>query len=497
MSKKLTVAFFIITSFWFLFTFKLTDVPPGINGDEANIGLNSVLIAQTGKDARGSVLPLFSSVPDSFDWKQPVTVYATAVAFKIFGSSYFVLRSISVFFALLSALTLFLLINQIKGFKLALAGLLIFATTPIIMIQSHLALENIAPVPFICLWLLMLYKYHISQKRKYLIFSAASLGLALFSYLGLRLITPTLVLATLLFLYFSSRKQKTKLVLKKLLIFIVALLPFFILLLLARSQYPGVILGLFRPYNLSSYQDVFLPYISSFDPSFLFITGDVTPYHSTGKHGVFLLASLPLFVLGIIRIIQKRDLFLSFVLVSFFLVPLFFGLGSTIHRGSRLLSLVPLFVVVATIGFEYILAFKNMLLKTFSILLVIFLIILNYGDFLNDYWYHYPQRVKQEFAAPVHKAFESLKQLSDENNLQPFIQNDLPLQNPLAFSFFEQAYFPNQLERWKNAALAKNGIIILVDSAGLASLDPSRIMVEKIAGTDYALVTNKYSDEKN
>lgn len=491
MAKKLFFIFFIVTFFWFLFTFKLTDVPPGINGDEAVIGYNATLISQTGKDARGNFLPLFSSVPESFDWKQPVTVYATAVAFKIFGSSYFVLRSVSVFFALLSALTLFLLINQIRGLNLALASLLIFATTPIIMIQSHLALENIAPVPFICLWLLMLYKYHTSQKRKYLIFSAASLGLALFSYLGLRLIAPALIIATLWFLYFINRKKKIGVFLKTWLIFIAAILPFFILLLLARSQYPGAILGLFRPYNLSSYQDVFLPYISSFDPSFLFITGDVTPYHSTGKHGVFLLATLPLFVAGAIRIIQKRDLFLSFVLISFFLVPLFFGFGSTIHRGSRLLSLVPLFVVVATIGFEYILVFKNKVLKTFSILLVIFLIILNYGDFLNDYWYHYPQRVKQEFATPLHKAFELLKKLSRENNLKPFMQNDLPLQNPTAFSFFEQAYFLNKLEKWtKNNSLPEKSAVF-VDSTGVALIDTLKTRVEKIEGTDYALVINK------
>lgn len=474
MTKKFALFFLIITAFWFLFTFRLTDVPPGINGDEAAIGYNAALISQTGKDARGNFLPLFTSMPESFDWKQPVTVYATALAFKIFGSSYFVLRAVSVFFTLISALLIYLLINRVMGFKKAILGLLIFAVIPAVMIQSHLALENIAPLPFISFWLLMLYQYSTNRKTKYLIFSAVSLGFALFSYLGLRLIIPVLAITSLGFLGKS---------LKKWLIFVTCILPFFLLLLLARNQYPGSALGVFKSYQISSYQDLILPYISSFDPSFLFLSGDTTPYHSTGKHGVFLLATLPLFILGIIRIIQKRNRFLVFVLATFFLVPLFFGLGSTVHRGSRLLVLVPLFVVIATVGFAQ-------MRKIFAAA-IIFLIILNFGDFLNDYWYHYPRRVKQEFAAPLHKAFASLKKLSEDSNLKPHIQEDLPLQNPTAFLFFEQAYFPDKLERWRGDGLPEGKAVIFVDSTGLAAFKSTKMKVEKIARTDYALVTNE------
>lgn len=484
MIKKLVVAFFITTSLWFLFTYKLTDVPPGINGDEAVIGYNAALISRTGKDARGNFLPFFSSIKDSLDWKQPITIYATAIAFKLFGPSYFTLRAVSVIFALLSASLIFLLIDQIRGFKLALVGLFIFATTPIIMIQSHLALENIAPIPFISLWLLMLYQYFKKQNLRYMIVAAVSLGFALYSYLGLRLIIIPLIILSLAFLYFIDRRRAW-------FTFVISVSPFIILLFLVKSQYPGAILGLFRPHSIASYQELIMPYISSFDPSFLFITGDVTPYHSTGKHGVFLLATLPLFILGVIKIIQKRNPFLTFVLTAFFIIPLFFGLGSNIHRGSRLLSLVPLFEIVATIGFEYILALKNIFTKILLTAFIALLILLNFGDFLNDYWYYYPQRVKQEFAVPVHKAFESLEKLSKENNLKPLIQNDLPLQNPNAFSFFEQSYFPNKLERWMKNDLFPEGSVIFVDSTGMALIKTSKIRMEKIEGTDYALVVNK------
>ncbi|MDP3758135.1 MAG: hypothetical protein Q8Q86_00290, partial [Candidatus Daviesbacteria bacterium] len=81
---------------WFLFTFRILDVPPGINGDEAVIGYNAALVARNGFDSNGKFLPLFTASAGSRDWKQPVTFYSTVLAFRIFGTTYFVLRAVSV-----------------------------------------------------------------------------------------------------------------------------------------------------------------------------------------------------------------------------------------------------------------------------------------------------------------------------------------------------------------------------------------------------------------
>ena len=85
----------ILLFFWFLLTFRITQVPPGINGDEAAIGYNAALVARTGQDQNGRHFPLFVSVFDLTDWKQPVTFYSTVLAFKIFGPSYSILREVS------------------------------------------------------------------------------------------------------------------------------------------------------------------------------------------------------------------------------------------------------------------------------------------------------------------------------------------------------------------------------------------------------------------
>lgn len=474
---------------WFLFTYRILDVPPGINGDEAVIGYNAALVASSGYDANGKFLPLFTSMSDSYDWKQPVTFYSEVLAFRILGPSYFTLRAVSVFFVLISGFVIFLLVRELFGLKSAVWSLVIFATTPIIMIQSHLALENIAPVPFIAFWLWMLVKYSREPKTKFLILSSVSLGFSVYSYLGLRLIMPILALLTISFIYFLNKKISVKII-NRICFFSLALIPFLIIFFVAKNQYPGSLLGQYRSYQITSYQQLLLPYISSFDPSFLFIKGDVAPYHSTGKHGVFLLASLPLFAFGIAKILQKRQPVLIFIAISFFLIPVLFGLGSDIHRGSRLLSLIPPYIVISALGIISLLNIRKKIWRYLSVFIIFSLIIFNFADFLNDYWYEYPKRIKNNFSKPLHKALEKSKVLSQKNNLTVFIQNDLYLENPLAVDFFEQVYFPNKLLKWGLGPDVPDSSIIIVNPADVENR-LTDLEIENIEGNDLVLVINK------
>lgn len=481
----------LVTFGWFFYTLKITEVPPGINGDEAVIGYNAALVARTGFDSRGNYLPIFTTMPDSLDWKQPVTFYATVLVFKLFGPSYFTLRAVSTIFVLLSGFLIFLLIKELLGYRTAILGLLIFFTIPIVMIQSHLAIENIAPVPLVAFWLWMIIKYAKVPKLKYLSLAGASLGLSTYSYLGLRLIMPILMFLSVAFIYYLNKKSLKRAV-KHIIVFLLVTIPFLFFLLLLKNQYPGAILGQYRGYNITSYQQLILPYISSFDPSFLFISGDITPYHSTGKHGVFLLASLPLFILGAIKIIQNRSPILFFSLISFFLIPLLFGLGSDIHRGSRLLASVPFYTLISSAGFIFIWNIKDRLWRMGLISLLLFLMVANYTDFLTDYWYDYPKRVQSEFARPIHIAFQTLYDESNKLNLTPYMQRGLEGQNPTAFKFFEEIYFQSQLKRWETNSLPEDSVI-LANMAGIKEkgLDEKNLKSLELENLDYYLLKNK------
>lgn len=461
-----TIIFLIILSIlgWFLLTFRITDAPPGINGDEATLGLSVYLISQTGHDSEGRFLPIFTKIGAVPDWKHPVTVYITALIFKIFGPSLFTLRATSVIFTLISIWIIYYLLKELVDGKTAFIGVLLFIATPIVMIQSHLAHENIAPIPFVSFWLLMVIKYTKKQNQKLLLFAGISLGLSIFTYFGMRIISPVLIVLTLLYVYYLKNKNGVKYI-NHIKWFILGLFPAIVILLIAKLYYPGSVLGLYRPYKIGDYQSLILPFISAFDPSFLYINGDSTPYHSTGKHGMFLLATLPLFIFGMVDIIRNKKPIRVFILISFFLIPFLFGLASTVHRASRLLVLVPSYIAISAIGFNAIRAFKWKIVNRAILIVIFFLISLNFIDFVSDYWFDYPQRVNQSFEKPVHNVFKRVEGIAKKENLKVFIHDDIILRRPSAYIFFANAYLTNRWEKWEENStdLPKNSIVLVTD----------------------------------
>ena len=381
MKKILVVILFCFLSFLLLF-YKIGTVPPGINGDEVGIGHNAYLISKNLTDENNNFLPLFVFAKDS-DWKQPVTVYTTALIFRIFGPSLPALRATSILFVLASIVIFYFLAKETFNFKFFIVGTLILLTVPIIMIQSHLALENIAVLPFIFFWLLMLARYEGLKKPVYLFLGGVALGVSVYSYLGMRLIIPVLSLITLI----HFRRN-----LKKSIHFLLGVLPFFAFLYVANFYYPGAVVGHYNA-PFPSINEFLLRYLSVFDISFLFLKGDITSYHSTGKAGMFLIASLPIFIIGIGKILKEKKPFEMLILWSFFLSPILFGLVPEIYRASRLLALIPFYTIISTIGFFAV-------PKKIGIVVLI-LMAANYLFFARDYWYDYSTRVKGRFPLTI------------------------------------------------------------------------------------------------
>jgi len=152
--------------------------------------------------------------------------------------------------------------------------------------------------------------------------------------------------------------------------------------LFAGAHYPGAVLGGARP-KIMTYYDFFYPYLSSFDPGFLFITGDATPFHSTGHHGMFLLFTLPFFAVGLYACLRKKFNY-QFLLWSFFSAPLLMGFVDSVHRASRTMCLVPFFVVISIVGLDYLWQHRWRYSK-FLVLALSALIIFNFLDFFHYY----------------------------------------------------------------------------------------------------------------
>ncbi len=471
-TKILTVIFFAIL-LWTFFSYRLVEIPPGITIDEAAFGYNGALLAKTLRDENRRFLPFFVLSIDGQDWRQPVTQYVTAITFKFFGSSFYNLRSVSTFFAVISTILFFYLLQIIKNFKFALLGILIFITTPILFIQSHMGLDNIAPLPFVILWLIGIVKYQHSKKISFLILSGLSLGMSIYSYKAMRLIVPVWSGLSTLYLYWLSYdpKQKTFFSFKRyrsVYIFIASVIPFFLIMPILQKLYPGALFG-GASASFDSYQQFFLGYLSNLDPSFLYITGDSTPYHSVGNYGALLLSTLPLFLVGAYQAIRQKNIF-TFVLVAFLIAPLFFGIVGSIHRASRLLAILPLYSLICALGISSFYKIKN---KRFKVIpaLIILLILLNALDFFRYYFLIYPSyyQTLDSFKTRSNDSYQVLAQQASKRGLRPFIQREIYQSDGAAAKFFGAAYF-NNVGIWDTRDKIPDKSILLTTSERLSGM---------------------------
>lgn len=428
---KIPFFFWIIISaiIVLFFSYKILEVPMGLSADESAFGYNATLLSKTGRDENGRFMPVFVLSLKGQDWRQPVTQYYLTAFFKFFGPSVFNLRFSTVFITLASFFLL-LFFSPIAA--------LIFLLVPLVMIQTHMGLDNIMPIPFTIIWLIGLFQYTKTKNLKHLIYSAIALGISFYTYKGMRAVTPVWSILSCCYIFYLNQYSFKKL--KPIIIFSLAIFPFYLAIPFLNVKYPGSILGGSQPKITNIYEFIY-PYLSSFDPTFLFIKGDSTPFHSTNRHGMYLLATLPLFFLGIYNLIKKNDKFYNLILIAFFIGPILYGLIDSVHRASRLMCLIPLFCLITTHAVDYLIQNKHRL----TIIVFFFLIIFNYVDFLIYYYGPYQKFTQNYFGTlEPYKSYKKLAKEAKNLNLTPYVDEDL------VEKFFITIYFgpkPNILDK--------------------------------------------------
>lgn len=442
------VGLFLIGVF---FSYRLTEVPSGLTVDEVAFGYNATLLAESLHDQNGSLMPIFVHAIDGQQWLQPVTQYFIAGFFKLFGASVFNLRLTSVVITLLSVCLLFFVAYRLQGKVFAFVSAFIFLTTPLIMIQSHMAVDNIMTIPFTILWLTGICLFEKTGKFKYLILAGVSLGIGFYTYKGMRAIVPVWSLLTLAYLGWDLLKKSLALKnLKPILYFLLSLAPFVLIIPYLHLQYPGAVFAGARPTQMPWYEYVY-PYLSSFDLTFLFVKGDATPYHSTGRHGMFLLTSLPFFLVGLYHALSRGKYWIL-VLTAFFVAPILYGTVGSVHRASRLMAIIPLYALIAAFGATWMWEQKKKLvnLKLF-VALVILLMAFNYYDFLKYYWFTYPKFTLNVFGdMRNHESYKILAEVSKNRGLTPYIFRDVYKGDGEHAHFYEAIYFKGKVNLWEN-----------------------------------------------
>lgn len=199
--------------------YKISEITPGIYGDEVTVGRKSLeLLAKPG-------LPPFDGV---YSHPTPL-MYMTAGSIQVLGRTKLALRLPSVVFAALAVVAFYILLRLFFPFKVAVAGamLLVFQYTAVVL--SRLAYEPSASMFFQLVTLIFLSLYYKLKKKIYLIGIALSLGAGLYTYLNFRAFAVVVFVVTLILIgtfYKNNFKQDLFLFLATLFIAVMPLVSY-------------------------------------------------------------------------------------------------------------------------------------------------------------------------------------------------------------------------------------------------------------------------------
>lgn len=448
----------------FLRLYKLSDVPPGVNRDEAAIGYTAYSLLKTGRDEYGRLLPL--SFQSFGDWKLPLYIYTTVPFVKIFGLTETAVRLPSALAGILTVFLTFFLVRELFGkTSLALLTTALLAIAPWHLHLSRVESESNVAVLWIVLALLLFLK---GLKRPWFMgLSLPIFALTYYTYHGNHVFTTLLILG--LSLIYVRDLPRTKHLLIGTIVF--SLLTAFIFMQTFLSADKTKISGIsifgnpttvhekielprnehinpnsliprfFHNRVLYSLETVFQNYLKAFSPEFLFISGGANRAHNVANFGNMYLAEAPFFFLGIYVLLgslqKKQNRFLLWWLL---ISPVAASITKDAPHTNRMFAIFPLPPLLVALGMLWIL--ENVKLRAVRLSLawiMVIALLINFGVYLERYYIHFPRNESQYWG-------KEYKQLNGLLNSQEYSRKKIvmsrPEYSPYIFLLFYSGYDP-------------------------------------------------------
>ena len=355
---------FLVAATVALYATRLGYAPIYLIHDEVKFSLQAIAIAESGHDLNGRLLPVYFSEPEFVAGRDPMMIYATALALRVLPLSDASVRLSTALVGVIDVLLILVLARQVfKSDVLALAAAAMLALAPGHFIHSRMALSVMYPLPFVILWLIGLSRFTEQGSRRAIYFGAAALGLGIYGYLAGMIMMPLYLVFTGLIL---AEKRALRLVPGVVAAFACVLIPIVIWQLVHPER-----AAIFGAYRVGDVTSGVTPGISSFlamsrvklmvgawwsyfDPDYLFLSGDSSMTNSTRQAGLFPLAAAVLMPLGIYALASRRGL-ARLVLVGLISAPLAVVLTGTLDLNRyRGLFVLPFGVLVSTYGLEFL-----------------------------------------------------------------------------------------------------------------------------------------------
>lgn len=419
MSKKLLLIFiFILVIAASLRLYRITDIPPGVNRDEASIGYTAYSLLQTGRDEYGRVFPF--SFESFGDWKLPLYIYTVVPFVSVFGLSEFAVRMPSAIFGILSVFLTFYLVKILfKNNLLAFTTMFLAAVYPWSVHLSRVESESNTAV-FLTLLGMILFLKSLNSKNWLIIPSLICFALTYFAYAGNHIFT-TLLLGGLFYIY-RSKIPRTKITLVGVVILIVLAGFIFSKTLFEadKTKISGISIfgdpsvvhakieiprnehndskSLFTRaiHNRFAYaaEKIVQNYINSFSPQFLFVKGGGNNSHNILDFGNMYLAEAPFLFLGLIYLLvikkgKERDLILLWLFIS----PIAASITKDAPHTNRMFAVFPMLSLISAFGIYWLLTeiIRKKIIKKLFAVFIICLFIVNISIYLDRYFIHFPR----------------------------------------------------------------------------------------------------------
>lgn len=397
----------------FIRLYQLGAIPVSLYWDETAIGYDAYALTVWGKDMHGNN-GLQAIFPSYGDYKLPMYIWLDSIVMRLTGPTPFGVRLLSALAGIALIALMYLLAKELfHNSRVAGIASLVLAFLPVDILFSRTGFESHLAVLFVGF---TLYFWLLSRRKPWVLgISSITGAAAVYAYFSARIVVPLLAIVTLTTLWKQVNWRWRSIFVGSLLFWIVLLFPiyqspyydasnqfrlstanlsdtgsFALKSNIMREQSGnGPISRIVYHRYLLQAKEIINHITVHFDPRFLFISGDMNLRHGTTKIGLLLLSMLPFFVIGWIRLIQKR-FWVGLLLFGTWIASIIpAAIPMEVPHALRSLSATLVFPLVIAYGSVWAWSWKK-----WRMVIVILLSVagLEFALFAEDYLVHYPIR---------------------------------------------------------------------------------------------------------
>ncbi len=467
MKKKVVLLFFTILFVGILLRiYKVTEIPPGVNRDEASIGYTAYSLLFTGKDEYGRFFPL--SFQSFGDWKLPLYIYATIPAVKFLGLNELAVRVVSILAGIATIILSYLFVKELfKKESLAILTMFLVAVSPWHVHLSRVESESNTAVFLMSLSALLFLKA-VRGKHILIVLSAIFAALTYYTYAGNYVFT-TLLVCGVLFLYRKSI-PKNRYSFIALLLFVVLSGFIFSKTVFEANKTKLSGIGIFGdpsvvhaeieiPRNKHSNPKSFFAkamhnrviygagkvaqnYLNSFSPQFLFITGGTNKAHNIEGFGnMYVFESIFLLAGFIYLVTAKKTKETKLVLWWFLIAPIAASITKDAPHTNRMFAIFPILPLIVSMGLYWvIIKLIKQEWKKLAIFIILLLFIINFAVYIDRYYIHFPRNEEKNWGIGYKKLNEVL---SSASFIKKKVIMSRPEYSPYIYLLFYNSYSPS------------------------------------------------------